>query len=270
MTELISFIHWAPDPIIFDLFGRGVRWYGLMFATGLFGAFLITDLIFKGEKINSDFTNKLLLYVTIGALVGARLGQVFFYQFEYYWMHPGEIIQIWKGGLASHGAVIGISLMIFLFAKRVMKKPFFWVGDRAVSGIALAAAFIRFGNLSNSEIIGKPSDVPWAFIFEKVDMIPRHPSQLYEGLAYVLLSIFLFITYRKGKGKLPTGYVSGLFFTGMFFMRFLLEFFKNAQVDLDETFFLNIGQLLSLPFIVLGLALIYFSRYSNSQAIEKF
>lgn len=268
MDLITLYIHWDPDPIIFDLFGRGIRWYGLLFASGLLGAFFIAVYLFKLDNLDDSYVNKLLLYVTIGALVGSRLGHVFFYQWDYYSQHLAEIPLLWQGGLASHGAVIGIAIMIYIYSRRVVKKPFFWVGDHSVAAIAFSAAFIRFGNFVNSEIIGKATTVPWAIVFDQEDQLPRHPSQLYEGFTYIVLSIILFIIYKKTRGKVSTGFVSGLFFVGMFSARFFLEFFKENQVDSDAVNLLNIGQQLSLPFIALGLVLIYFS--GKSKWIERF
>ena len=241
------FIHWAPDPVMFALGQRQFRWYALLFVAGLLGGYAITVLTFLRERVDIAYANILLVFVAIGAVVGARLGEVFFYEWPYFRAHPAEIFQIWRGGLASHGAVIGIALMLWLYARAVVGKPFLWVLDRAVPGIALAAACVRFGNLMNSEILGKPTAVAWGFVFQRVDAIPRHPVQLYEGIAYVILCLVLLVA--SFKYRLPQGCLSGLFLIGMFVPRWFLEFTKDSA---NIAAGMNTGQILSLPLVVIG------------------
>ena len=258
--DMLAYIHWAPDPVIFDLAGREIRWYGLLFALGLLGGYFIFSYILKKENIKQSYADKLLFYVAIGAILGSRLGHVLFYEPDYYLSNPGEILKIWQGGLASHGAVIGIAIMVYLFARFSITKPFFWVGDRAVIAIALSAAFVRFGNLFNSEIYGHATTVPWAFIFELDDNIPRHPTQLYEAFSYIALSFILLQVYLKKRESLNTGMLTGLFFIGMFTLRFLIEFVKENQVAFEEGMALNMGQILSLPLIAIGILLVLLAR----------
>src|SRR5262245_55567208 len=163
-SQPLRFVHWAPDPVMFALGDRPVTWYALLFVGGLLGAYAIAVATFVRERVDITYANILLMLVAVGAVVGARLGEVVFYEWPYYRAHPQEIVRIWHGGLASHGAVIGIALMLRLYARMVIRMPFLWVLDRAVPGIALAAACVRFGNLINSEILGKPATAPWAFV----------------------------------------------------------------------------------------------------------
>src|SRR5215831_16335026 len=164
----LRFIHWAADPVMFTLGDRPFTWYAFWFVCGLLGAYGIAVATFVRERIDITYANILLVFVGVGAVVGARLGEVFFYEWPYYRTHPAQIVRIWHGGLASHGEVIGIPLMLWLYGRVVAGKPFLWVLDRAVPGIALAAACVRLGNLMNSEILGKPTSFVWAFVFERV------------------------------------------------------------------------------------------------------
>ena len=241
------FVHWAPDPVMFTLGQRQFRWYAVLFVAGLLGGYAIVVLTFLRERVDIAYANILLVFVAFGAVVGARLGEVFFYEWPYFRAHPAEIFQIWRGGLASHGAVIGIPLMLWLYARAVVHKPFLWVLDRTVPGIALAAACVRFGNLMNSEILGKPTAVAWGFVFQRVDAIPRHPVQLYEGIAYVVLClVLLVVSFRY---PLPQGCLSGLFLLGMFVPRWFLEFTKDSAIIAAG---MNTGQILSVPLVVIG------------------
>ena len=202
------------------------------------------------------------MYVAVGTIVGARLGHVLFYEREHYFNNPGDIIKIWEGGLASHGAAIGILLALWVFTIRVSKKPFLWITDKVVLTIASAAVFIRFGNLMNSEIIGQPTEVPWAFVFERVDMLPRHPTQLYESLSYLVLFGFLCYMYWKTEAKNYLGRLFGVFLIGTFSFRFFLEFTKVHQASFATEWALNMGQWLSIPAVLAGVVIVYFS-YKN-------
>jgi prolipoprotein diacylglyceryl transferase len=218
-----------------------------LFVAVLLGAYALAVVIFLRERVDIAYANFLLVFVAIGAVVGARLGEVFFYEWPYFRAHPAEIFQIWRGGLASHGAVIGIALMLWLYARAVIGKPFLWVLDRTVPGIALAAACVRFGNLMNSEILGQPTTMAWGFVFQRVDAVPRHPVQLYEGIAYVVLCLVLLVA--SFKYPLPQGCLSGLFLVGMFVPRWLLEFTKDSA---NIAAGMNTGQILSVPLVVIG------------------
>src|SRR5262245_11793430 len=202
--------------------------YALLFVLGLLGGYAIVVASVTKDHIDIAYANIPLVFVGIGAVIGARLGEVFFYEWPYYREHPAEIIRVWHGGLASHGAVIVIPLMLWLFARTVIGKPFLWVLDRAVPGIAFAAACVRFGNLMNSEILGVPTSAPWGVVFTRVDLVPRHPVQVYEGVTYLILSAVLLAVGRRR--ALPEGYLSGIFLVGMFLPRWLLEFTKEGPI----------------------------------------
>lgn len=243
----LRLIHWAPDPVMLALGDRQVTWYAFLFVCGLLGGYAIVVATFLRERVDITYANILLLLVGAGAVVGARFGEVFFYEWPYYWAHPAEIIRIWRGGLASHGAVISIALTLWLYARFVVGKPFLWILDRTAPGIAFTAACVRFGNLINSEILGKPTAVAWAFVFQRVDSTPRHPVQLYEGIAYLLLCVGLIALSRQY--PLPEGCLSGLFLLGMFVPRWLLEFTKEGKILAAG---MNTGQVLSVPLVIIG------------------
>jgi prolipoprotein diacylglyceryl transferase len=251
----LRFVDWAPDPVMFTVGHRPFTWYAFLFVCGLLGGYAIAVATFARERIDITYANILLVLVGIGAVVGARFGEVVFYEWPYYRAHPEEIGRIWHGGLASHGAVIGIALMLWLYARVVIGKPFLWVLDRAVPGIALAAACVRFGNLINSEILGKPTSAPWAFVFSRVDSVPRHPVQIYEGGVYAALCVALLVVARRY--ALPDGYLSGLFLVGMFVPRWFLEFTKEGRIVAAG---MNTGQLLSIPLVIIGAGMLAASR----------
>lgn len=246
-------ILWDVNPVLLHLGSWEVRWYGLFFALGfVFGIIIITKMFIR-EGVNKDWIDSLFLFVVIGTVVGARLGHVFFYDWAYYRENLGEIIKIWHGGLASHGGAVGIILALYFWSRRYSKRSMLWVMDRVVVPAALAGAFIRLGNLMNSEIIGMPSNVPWAFTFVRHDMLPRHPSQLYEALAYLLIFAFLMFLYWRTKEGFKAGKLFGWFMTLIFGFRILIEFTKENQVAFEENMSLNMGQWLSIPLVILGL-----------------
>ena len=252
---LISLIHWNPDPELFRVGPLAPRWYGLMFAVGFLIAYQIMLGIFRREGRSEYEVYRLFLYAFIGTMVGARLGHVLFYQPEYYLSHPLEILKIWEGGLASHGGTLGVLLAVWLYLRKSDMK-YLWLGDRMAVAIPLVAGFIRLGNLFNSEIIGKPTSLPWAFVFERVDSIPRHPAQLYESLCYFAIFFINRALYKKWGADAPTGRLLGIMFTGIFAARILIEFIKENQVPFESSMPLNMGQLLSIPFVIFGLWLI--------------
>ncbi|NMD01101.1 MAG: prolipoprotein diacylglyceryl transferase [Bacteroidales bacterium] len=255
------FIHWHPNPEIFNIGGFGIRWYGLLFAMGFLFGYIIMQKIFQREQIPQKTLYRLSIYMLIGTVVGARLGHCFFYEPAYYISHPFEILNLRQGGLASHGAAIGILLSLWFFSQKE-KKPFSWIVDRIVIVVALAGFFIRMGNLMNSEIYGAITNVPWAFIFDNVDNNPRHPSQIYESLTYLLLFALLFWMYFKRNASEKPYLLFGVFLIGCFGFRFLVEFIKDVQVDFERNMFLYMGQWLSIPFILAG---IYFvTRKTNT------
>jgi phosphatidylglycerol:prolipoprotein diacylglycerol transferase len=263
----LLYITWNVKPQIFEIGNFELRWYGLLFMGAFIAGNYLMGKMLKNDGVPDSWLDKLLIYVLIGTVLGARLGHVFFYDWDYYSQNLGEILMVWKGGLASHGAAIGIILSVWLFSKNVSKKPTLWALDRVVIVVALAGLFIRMGNLMNSEIIGTPSEVPWAFIFERVDGLPRHPVQIYEALAYSLIFIFLYRAYWKGNAGKKIGWLFGMFLIGVFGARFILEYFKHSQGGFENTLGLfSTGQWLSIPFALIGF---YFVWKANKTFAEK-
>jgi phosphatidylglycerol---prolipoprotein diacylglyceryl transferase len=264
---IINAIHWDINPEIFSVLGFSVRWYGLLFAASFYFGYLLFTRFFKIENVKIEVLDRLTLYMAIGTVLGARLGHCFFYEPGYYLSHPFEIIKIWHGGLASHGAAIGILTALYFFMKKE-KCTFLWVVDRIVITVALAGFFIRTGNLMNSEIYGIQTSLPWGFIFERVgESVPKHPTQIYEALSYLFIFVVLYKLYYRYKGKPKEGSLFGLFLILTFTMRFLIEFIKNDQVGFEKSMVLNMGQILSIPFILSGiLLLIYIFRKKQVSA----
>ncbi|KIM10026.1 MAG: diacylglyceryl transferase [Sulfurovum sp. FS08-3] len=263
----MEYLVWDVDPILISLGGLNVHWYGFLFAMGFIVGLKIMEAIFKAEDKNIDDIDKGLIYVMIGTVVGARLGHCLFYDPAYYLSHPLEILMIHKGGLASHGGAMGVLLGLYLFAK-AQKYSYLWLLDRIVIPTALVGAFIRIGNLFNSEIIGDETTLPWAIIFARVDMLPRHPTQLYEALAYVVIFAILFTLYKKQATQLKIGVMFGLYMVLTFGARFMIEFVKTQQASYTLDLALNTGQLLSIPFIILGLYMMFVYKKSSSTVKE--
>jgi phosphatidylglycerol:prolipoprotein diacylglycerol transferase len=256
--SLPLFIHWNIDPNIplpFDFFT--VQWYGFMWSISIISCFYVGKWILRKEDLPEDHLVLIIQYIFIGAIIGARLGQVFFYQWDYFSQNPIEIFKIWNGGLASHGGVIGGAVGLFLFLRKYPVYKLIWLADRASLVIFIPAALIRLGNLFNSELYGKATDVPWAFIFERVDTVPRHPVVLYEAIAYFSLFFIGVKLYNHFRDSLNGFYVA-YFFASTFFVRFCLEFFKEAEGHLYVGI-ISKTQLLSLPFIVLGVGIAIYS-----------
>lgn len=252
---------WNPDPEIFQIGGFAVRWYGLFFALSFFFGYLIMLRFFNRENVPVRLLDELTTYMIVGTIVGARLGHVFFYEPTWYLAHPVKILQVWEGGLASHGAGVGIILAIMIFSY-VRKKPFLWVMDRIVIVVALAGFLIRMGNLMNSEIYGIRTSLPWGLVFLRSSsptegLFPRHPTQIYEGLSYLVIYFLLLWYYYRKEGKPAPGLLFGLFMILVFGVRFLIEFVKEPQVGFEQGLYLNMGQLLSIPFIVAGMVLVF-------------
>ncbi len=257
IMELL-FVNWNVDPEIFRIGPVAVRWYGLLFAAAFFAGYVILQRIFKNEGLSQELLDKLTMYVFLGTVIGARLGHCLFYEPAYYLSHPLEILKIWQGGLASHGAAIAILMALFLFSRKV-KKSFLWTFDRVVIVAALGCAFIRVGNLMNSEIYGYVTDVKWGFVFIRDhQLVPRHPTQIYEALSYLVVFFILFFSYWRIEKAKTEGFLSGVFMVLMFSARFLIEFLKEVQEDFESSMVLNMGQWLSLPFIIAGLAIIFY------------
>ncbi len=253
---LLAFIEWSVSPEIFHLGPVSVRWYGFLFAMAFVAGYFIMIWVFNKEGRPKTDLEQLSVYMIFGTVIGARLGHCLFYNPEYYLSNPIEILKVWEGGLASHGAAIGILTAIYLFSSKKRNYPMLWTLDRVVIVVALAGTFIRLGNLFNSEIIGKPTDVSWGFIFTAVDDIPRHPAQLYESIAYFIIFLILLFIYYKGIEKKKSGLLFGIFLVLVFTFRFFVEFLKENQSGFEEAMTLNMGQLLSIPFVIAGIIFI--------------
>lgn len=262
-----SFIQWNVDPEIANVLGISIRYYGLLFAAGIILCLRLLKWIFRRENIEAANLDKLTLYGMIGIFAGARLGHCLLYDPSYYLSHPlemlfpvqqdesGQYVFVGYQGLASHGGAAGLLLALLVYARRTgepVLKTLDWIGVVA----PLGGCFIRLGNMMNSEILGNPTDVPWAFVFVREDSLPRHPAQLYEALSYLLIlgvSLFLYTHYRD---RLKTGFFFGLCLSTVFIARFLIEFLKERQVAFEENLPLDMGQLLSIPFVIVGLAFV--------------
>lgn len=277
---MLGLIHWDPSSEFFKVpyFNIPLTWYGLLFATGFWIGFHIFSYMFKNflgkkgiknsEAIANAFSERLLLYVIIGTVVGARLGHIIFYEYPMeYLRNPLSILKTWEGGLASHGAVVAILIAVFLFARRIKDEysdfTFFRLLDYLSVPAMLLATFIRIGNFFNQEILGVRANGPWAVVFghpaDGSPVFPRHPAQLYEALFYFVLFFILFNLWKKKKESLIAGRLAGIMFTAVFTFRFFIEFLKSEQsVWFDETFhFILMGQVLSLPVIAFGLYLLF-------------
>lgn len=253
-------IHWNVDPTLFQLGPLAPRWYGLLFAGGFLIGFYLMRHVFQREDRPETDLDFLLFYVLAGTIIGARLGHILFYAPGYYLTHPLEIIAVWEGGLASHGGLIGVPFAIWLYCRRREDQPFLWLLDRLAAPVALTGGFIRIGNLFNSEILGRPADLPWAFVFERIDQTARHPVQLYESASYLLIFGLLWGLYQKWGADTPRGILIGLFFALVFGARIVLETFKVEQAHFEMALPLSMGQLLSIPVVVLGLWLVWRAR----------
>ncbi|MDP4187549.1 MAG: prolipoprotein diacylglyceryl transferase [Bacteroidota bacterium] len=253
---IIDFVTWNVSPEIFSIGSLHIRWYGLLFASAFVAGYLIFTHMFKKEGVPMELLDKLTLYMVLGTIIGARLGHCFFYEPEYYLRNPIEILKTWHGGLASHGAAIGILLALYLFCRK-SKKSYFWILDRIVIVVALAGLFIRTGNLMNSEIYGVQTNLPWGFVFVRAgEVLPKHPTQLYEGLSYFFIFGLLYYLYEKKISKLKGGTLFSLFLILVFVARFLIEFVKEDQESFESTMSLNMGQLLSIPFVLAGVLIL--------------
>ncbi len=274
MTEALSYIVWNPDTTAFHLSFLSIRWYSLCWLIGLVGAYFIVKWLYADQNIGKEKFEPLFLYCFIGILIGSRLGHCFFYEPAYYLSSGKHIIEMilpihfradgrteFTGyeGLASHGGTIGLILAIWLY-NRHYKVPFWVVIDNIAIATPVTACFIRLGNLMNSEIIGKVTNVSWAFIFERVDMFPRHPAQLYEAIAYFLFFFITLYFYKVRKVKTGKSFYFGLCLSLIFIFRFIVEFVKADQVEFEEGMLLNMGQLLSIPFVLIGLWCIWKSK----------
>jgi prolipoprotein diacylglyceryl transferase len=256
---------WNANPVLLELGSLQIYWYGLLFAGSFFIGSQILAWIYKREGKGTENIDTLFFYVIVGSVVGARLVHCFFYEPSYFLANPMEIVAVWKGGLASHGGVIGFLITVWIYSKRY-KESYTWLLSRLAIPAALTGSAIRFGNFMNSEIVGTPTDLPWAIVFQRLDNIPRHPTQLYESAIYLIIFLFLLTVYKRVKPHFATKILPALFFLTIFTARFFLEFIKTKQAAY-ETGLLSTGQMLSIPFILLGSALLIWTFISNKKMI---
>lgn len=265
----IDFIHWNINPEIINILGFPLRYYGVLFAGGIMLCLVILKWIFKKEQIPLDKLDTLTTYGIIGILVGARLGHCLFYDPSYYFSHPLEMFlpiqQTGEGaykftgylGLASHGGAVGLIIALILYSKKTQESI---INTVDLIGVVapLGGCFIRLGNLMNSEMMGFPTNVPWAFIFEREDNLPRHPAQLYEAISYLFIFLLTFYLYKTNRSKLQNGFFFGISISLIFIARYFIEFVKLRQVSFEEQMQLDMGQLLSIPFILVGLGFVVY------------
>jgi prolipoprotein diacylglyceryl transferase len=262
---MLNYIVWDVNPELIDSF-ISLRWYSLMFLIGFLVGYKIVEKMFKHEGAPEKWLGSLLLWVMVGTIVGARLGHVFFYAWDYYSQHPIEILYTWEGGLASHGGAIGVLLAVLAFSKFTAKRSALWTFDKLVVAVAMVAGLIRLGNLFNSEIFGHATDLPWGFMFVNsaewhamYEGQACHPTQIYEALCYFALFALLMWMYWKKDAQTRPGLLFGTFLVGTFLTRYCIEFIKNDQVDFEATMALNMGQWLSIPFVLAGIGLIIYA-----------
>lgn len=276
---MLFFINWDVSPVLFD-FGIAIRYYSLLFALAFIFGYMVEKKMFKSEGLPIEWLDKLWLYVAIATIIGARLGHCLFYDWAHYSQYPLEIILPVRftphfeftgyQGLASHGAAIGIIVGLWYYSKKISKKSIFWILDRAVVPIALAGFFIRMGNLMNSEIIGLPTTMPWGFRFINSGMpdpeTPRHPAQLYEAICYLISFFVLMYLYWRTNVKQKQGFIFGIFLILIFVARFVIEFVKENQEPWENGMALNMGQWLSIPFVLVGIYMLWYS--GKHRAVE--
>jgi prolipoprotein diacylglyceryl transferase len=299
---LLNYITWNADPVLFHLGALQVRWYGLMWAMGFFFGYFVMRNIYRHEKVSDDWMDKLLIYMSVFTVVGARLGHCLFYEPEEYLSHPLSILKIWEGGLASHGGAIGILIGLWIYVRRynksVKKKEekqrisYIWILDRVVVAVCLVGAFIRVGNVMNHEIYGTPTSLPWGFVFLRgaeqfcgtfdnytpcyawnapcppSEWLPCHPTGLYEAFfCLVAMGILLWMYFKHDLGNRQPGLMFGTFLIIIFGSRICIEFLKNVQVDFERNMFLDMGQWLSIPFVIIGIVMIVWSfRHKERKA----
>ncbi len=269
--NLLLYINWNPNPELFHILSLPIKYYGLFWAIGIILGYMVVKYQFKDKGIGEKLFEPLFLYCFLGIFIGARLGHCLFYDFAYFSQHPLEIILpvhflpqggwVFTGyaGLASHGGTLGLIVALWLYCRKT-KLNYMDVLDMIAVATPITACWIRLANLMNSEIIGMQSDASWAFIFERVDMIPRHPAQLYEAIAYLLLFFVMIFLYKNYNKKLHRGFFFGLCLVAIFTFRFFIEFLKENQVSFEDTMTFNMGQWLSVPLVLLGLVSIYYGK----------
>lgn len=279
---LLNYITWNADPVLFSLGSLQIRWYGLLWALGFLIGYFVMRKIYRRESMSDESMDSLLMYMLVSTIIGARLGHCLFYEPEYYLSHPLKMLAVWEGGLASHGGGIGILIGLYIYSRKV-KKPYIWILDRITIGVCLVGSLIRCGNVMNHEIYGTPTSLPWGFVFMRGQeqfcgtfdnyfqctygnccpsdqWLPCHPTGLYEALFCILtMLILLWMYYKRDMGKRQPGAMSGVFLIIIFTSRILIEFLKNVQVEFEENMTLDMGQWLSVPFVVAGVVLLIWS-----------
>ena len=270
--ELLA-VHWNVNPVIFSIGNFGIRWYSLLFVSGFIVGWYLFRWFFRREGVPEKLLDPLLYTLLIATIVGARLGHCCFYQPDYYfgsWKGFLEIFMPWKGGLASHGGAIALLLGMWWYSAHYGKKndfDYLWILDRLVITVAFAGCLIRLGNLFNSEIYGDVTSLPWGIVFDlRGETEPKHPTQLYEAFSYLVLGLILLWVYARKLDKVHRGFFFGVFLVGCFGMRFLIEFIKEPQVEFEQSMALNMGQLLSIPFILTGIVMLVYSAVSKRPA----
>lgn len=292
---LLNYITWNVDPVLFHLGPLQVRWYGLFWMLGFVFGYFIMRKIYRREHMPDEWLDKLLIYMLLFTVVGARLGHCLFYEPDYYLSHPLKMLAVWEGGLASHGGAIGILLCLWLYVRGYNKSPkkdkndrpritFIWIMDRIVIPVCLVGALIRFGNVMNHEIYGKPTSLPWGFVFLRgaeqfcgtvdnytpctswasccppEEWLPCHPTGIYEALfCFIAMGILLWMYYKRDLGDKQPGLMFGTFLVIIFGSRIAIEFLKNVQVDFERDMTFDMGQWLSVPFVILGVGIIIWS-----------
>ncbi|MCO4799475.1 MAG: prolipoprotein diacylglyceryl transferase [Colwelliaceae bacterium] len=249
---------WNVDPVLLSLGPITIHWYGALFASSIFAGLYFMKWVFQQENQNVESLDNLLIYVVIGIIVGARLGHCFFYDPGYYFSNPMKILAIWEGGLASHGGGLGAIIGTYFYTKKNPFK-FIWLLDRLAIATALFGIFVRSANFVNAEILGKPTDVPWAIVFQRIDNIARHPAQLYEAIAYAVIFVTLTLIYKLTNAKNNQGMLLGIFLIMTFTARFIIEYFKQQQAAYSIEVSMNTGQMLSIPFFIIGVFLVLWS-----------
>lgn len=276
---ILNYINWNADPEIINVFGISIRYYGLLFVSGLILCIYILGWIYKRENLPSEHLERLSIYGMIGILVGARLGHCLFYEPSYFLSHPLEMILpitfppdggikfTGYQGLASHGGVLGLLIALYVYSRKT-KHSMIDTLDLIAVVAGLSFVFIRLGNFMNSEIIGNPTTLPWGVIFERVDNIPRHPAQLYEAISYFIIFTIMVLLYKKMRARLKNGFLFGLAAVLFFTARLLIEFLKENQVGFEDKMTLNMGQLLSLPFIAVGFGFLFYGLIKTRKSIN--
>ena len=275
--QSLGFIVWNFDSRIYtlDIFGIEwpIAWYGLLFAASFLGGQMVMSYIYKRDQKPVSDLEALILYVVLATVIGARLGHYLFYEWELLISQPRQwlksMLSLPFEGLASHGATIAIPAALYLYSRKRSDQPYLWVVDRLVIAVSLGGALIRLGNLLNSEIYGKPTTLPWGFVFVRetdpplLPLVPRHPTQLYESLFCLFLFALTFALWKQKRRPLPNGFVTGIFLILLFSFRFLVEFLKTSQEDFENSMLLNMGQILSIPAILVGVIILLVIRQKN-------